>query len=138
MNSIVADASVFGPLFLDDEGGNLPPAMEGRLLTDSVVAPQHWPLEVANIIQISAKRGRLAAGQVSEARALLIGLSVEIDDETSDNALGSSFDLAQKHSLTIYDAAYLELAIRKNLSLATLDKALARAARAENIEVLTP
>ena len=95
----------------------------GLLTQDSgeAVVPGIWALEVANVI-VKAQ----AKGLVSEARAtafigLLDEMGIAVDESTSARALGDTLQLARRFKLSSYDAAYLELALREGLPLATLD-----------------
>ncbi len=76
------------------------------------------------------------SGRRSQLLSSLAELPIEIDAETADHVWHATVDLAAKHSLTVYDATYLELAMRKRLPLATLDQDLMAAARAEGLTVL--
>ena len=98
--------------------------------------PSLWRLEVANVLEMGVRRGRYGADFVRATLADLACLPVRIDGETDDRAWNATHKLAAEHQLTLYDAAYLELAIRKATPLASLDKALREAARRRGVEVL--
>jgi predicted nucleic acid-binding protein len=98
--------------------------------------PSHWPLEVANVLEMGVRRGRHDAAFRDAMLADLALLPVSVDPHTPRQAWGTTLRLAEHHRLTLYDAAYLELAKRIHLPLATLDKDLSRAARAEGVIVL--
>lgn len=95
---------------------------------DGAVAPSHWPLEVANALTTAARRGRIDRTYRDLVLADLSALPVDLDQETAAQAWGASLHLAEELQLTVYDAAYIELARRRDLPLATLDRALERAA----------
>lgn len=137
MTQLVVDASIFGPLLIPDEKHNLIPGLFDRIVEQGALAPQHWPLEVVNTIRMAVRRNRLPATNMLDVVAKMRGMDIGIDSSTGENAWSATLELATKHDLTVYDAAYLELSLRRALPLATLDAALARAARAENVEVLT-
>lgn len=99
-------------------------------------APALWRLEVANVLEMSTRRVRHAADFRDATLADLAQLPIQVDSETDSNAWGSTLQLAERHALTLYDAAYLELALRRNLPLATLDRDLRRAASAEKVRFL--
>ena len=99
-------------------------------------APSHWPLEVANFLEMGVRRRRQNAAFRDAALADLALLPVSLDPHTSRHAWGITLRLAEHHRLTLYDAAYLELAKRMHLPLATLDNDLSMAARAEGVIVL--
>lgn len=98
--------------------------------------PSLWRLEVANILEMGIRRGR---HDVAFSRATLADLSllpIILDPETDRQAWDATLQLAHRHRLTLYDAAYLELAQRRGLPLATLDRDLRTAAVAEGIHLL--
>ncbi|MGK7863626.1 type II toxin-antitoxin system VapC family toxin [Falsiroseomonas sp. E2-1-a4] len=105
-------------------------------IRNGVVVPAIWPLEVANILRQGERRGRIAVGDLSEACRRVLLLPVEVEPMTPAGALGPVLALAARHGLTAYDAAYLELAQRRGLPLATRDAALIRAAPLEGVAVL--
>ena len=98
--------------------------------------PSLWRLQVANILEMNTRRGRHDAAFRDATLADLALLPIRLDPETDDHAWAAASRLASFHKLTLYDAAYLELAQRRGLPLATLDQDLARAARLERIPVL--
>jgi predicted nucleic acid-binding protein len=85
---------------------------------------------------MAERRKRATQADISESLLLVRRLPVITDDETAHRSGVETFSLARQYALTIYDAAYLELALRKKSSLATLDKALARAATSAGLAVL--
>ena len=103
---------------------------------ERATAPAIWPLEVANGLLQAERRGRITEAFRKQRLVDLGLLRVILDDETSRHAWQETSDLALRHGLSAYDAAYLELALRRALPLATLDKSLARAAERENVTVL--
>ena len=135
MISHVVDASVFGPLFFEDEKdelfGDLPELISG----EHCIVPHHWHLEVTNQILSGLRRKRMTDKMAEQSVALIDLFPITIDDRTA-HRISESITLALKHGLTVYDAAYLELAIRRNMPIVTYDKALRKAALAEHIAVL--
>jgi predicted nucleic acid-binding protein len=95
-----------------------------------------WRWEMANALLTVEKRKRATMTEVNGHLSLLRSLPIEMDETAPDQAWSITHSLAQKHKLTSYDAAYLELAIRRGLPLATLDSDLAAAAKAEKVELL--
>ncbi len=85
---------------------------------------------------MSVKRGRLDRIEKSEILAWLTQLPIDCDSETGTQAWGRTIALADRHKLTVYDATYLELALRLKLPLATLDQDLRHAAKAESLPLL--
>jgi predicted nucleic acid-binding protein len=98
--------------------------------------PGLWKLEVANILEMGARRGRHDTAFRNSTLADLALLPISIDAETDRQAWGATLQLAERHRLTLYDAAYLELALRRGLPLASLDSELRGAAKAEGVVLL--
>jgi predicted nucleic acid-binding protein len=98
--------------------------------------PAIWRLEVGNNLHLGVRRGRLTAAACDEALAALTDLDILIDEETNAFAWTASLRLAQQFGLTLYDACYLELAQRRDLPLASLDRDLRKAAAALDIDLL--
>jgi predicted nucleic acid-binding protein len=122
---------------LADEGSAATDELLEALEADgSAAAPALWRWEVANVLVIVERRGRATSGEVTAHLDSLSSLPIHMDELCSAEAWKGAFMLAQKHSLTSYDAAYLELAVRRQLPLATLDVELRRAAVSENVKVL--
>jgi predicted nucleic acid-binding protein len=109
-----------------------PIADEGflRIRLDPAVTSVLWWYEIRNVLMVSERRGRLDNAKIARVLRLLRGLPVAIDADVEEEAL---MQLARRHQLTAYDAAYLELALRKGYPLATLGDALTIAARAEGV-----
>lgn len=101
-----------------------------------LVVPALWMFEVANALLVLTRRKRVEPAQCARARRALSGLNPAIDDEGPRAALGSITDLAEKHALAVYDAAYLEVALRRALPLASRDADLNRAAKAVGVTTL--
>jgi predicted nucleic acid-binding protein len=97
--------------------------------------PSLWRLEIANGLQAGIRRKRIDAGFRAAALANLSELDISVDQETDSFAWTTTLQLADRFGLTLYDAAYLELAPRRHLPLATLDQPL-RAAAAAGVELL--
>lgn len=100
-------------------------ALEGT----SARVPGLWALEAANVIAKAEAKGLLAEARAQAFVATLMRLNITTDNETAGKALGDTLHLARRYKLSAYDAAYLELALREGLPLATLDVDLAKAAR---------
>lgn len=90
----------------------------------SAVVPTLWPLEVANILLVGERRGRISQADSVTFVGLLEGLPIRIDVETSERAMKATLDLARARNLSVYDASYLELAMRRGLPIAALDAKL--------------
>jgi predicted nucleic acid-binding protein len=134
VKAFVADASVaiawVHPAQATAESDALLEAMaEGALLD----VPALWPLEVANALTVLVRRRKLAAGDRDTALGWFRGLPVRIDHEGPSLAFSRLADLAVHYQLSVYDAAYLELAERRRLPLACLDGPLKKAAVAAGL-----
>lgn len=133
---IVLDCSVTMTWILPGENTEKTDAILASLKDKQVKVPTIWPLEVANVLCFAEQQKKLSALDVSEFKEFLSALPINIDNHTSLRAMGSIYILAKTEQLTIYDAAYLEIAIRESLPLATLDKALKKAAQRNNVSLL--
>ena len=102
----------------------------------AVHVPALWQLEIANGLLVAVRRKLMTAPQRELGLALVSQLRVIIDDETNRLAFSTISELAVKHSLSVYDASYLELARRKSLPLATRDEALKTAAKKSGVKLL--
>lgn len=133
----VFDASVTMAWCFDDERTPQTEALFDRLIQGSeAVVPQIWPLEVLNVLILAGRRGRITSDKRAEFLALMNSAPIRIDDETITRASSETLALAEAHRLTIYDATYLEVALRHKLPLATLDKELRAAATAAGVPLL--
>lgn len=122
---------------LEDEQNDLADRVIDSLATKIAVAPHLWALETANILLVAERRGRIdKAKRLLMAKALR-DLGVQEQPHEQDATFGAVIDLAAKHSLSSYDASYLELAMRLHLPLATLDAPLQRAATAEGVALVS-
>lgn len=126
--SCVLDSSVTLAWVLADETTDAIRQLFDRIAEDGASVPGLWRLEVANSLTMAARRGRIDLSFRDEALADLDMLGIEIDGQTDAHAWGSTLRIADRFRLTVYDAAYLELAVRLSLPLATLDQALRNAA----------
>jgi len=98
--------------------------------------PAPWRLEVANVLQMNVNRKRHSTTFRDAALAELALLPIHLDPNTDRHAWGETLHLAERHGLTVYDAAYLELALRRKIALATLDRQLRAAAASNGVELL--
>lgn len=133
--TLVIDASVTLAWYFEDEAAPSVDAVLDRVVKSGATVPSLWRLEVANAFQSAIRRKRIASSYRDEALAALAQLAIVVDMETEAYAWSTTLRLAERHGLTLYDAAYLELAQRRSLPLATLDKKLRGAAVALDIEI---
>ena len=110
--------------------------IQDRMASEAAVVPGHWFLEVANVLAMAEKRKRILPDDAQQFLQLLSLLDIQVDDEAARRAFDHILPLARRHSLTSYDAAYLDLAIRRQLPLASLDDDLRQAAVRLGLAVL--
>jgi len=134
--SLVLDASVTIAWIIPDERTDEFRAVFDRIISTSAWVPSLWRLEVANVMEMGVRRGQIEASFRDNSLSDVALLPISLDLETHDRAWAETARLAAKHRLTIYDAAYLELAMRRRLPLATLDRDLRAAATLEGVELL--
>ena len=136
MSIFVLDCSVAVAWLFEDEATPDTDALLDQLAGDTALAPLHWRLEVGNVLAQAERRGRITPAQAAASVAFVSSLPIDIDAETDRRALREVLALARSADLTTYDAAYLELALRRGVPLATQDKALVRAARGLKVVTL--
>ena len=129
---LVLDASSVLAWAYAEEIGHLDAVID-CVVADGARVPAHWILEVTNTLLAGERRNRLKSGQWRQFLAEIAALPIQVDADTSVRGWDAIPRLAQQHKLTSYDAAYLELALRLDVPLATLDADLARAARAVGV-----
>ena len=134
--AFVIDCSITMAWCFDDEATDATRAVARRLAREPVIVPAHWHLEVANVLATALRAKRLSEAEAKDFLHRLGHFDVEVDPAIGVRAFSHLLPLCQMHRLTSYDAAYLELAIRLGLPLASLDKGLRKAAKAETVHLL--
>jgi predicted nucleic acid-binding protein len=134
--SIVIDSSMTLAWYFEDERTAESIAVLNRVAEAGAVVPALWHLEVLNGLQVAVRRDRITAAYRDASLDDLRALVIAIDPDTNRQAWTSTLQLCERLGLTAYDAAYLELALRCRLPLATLDGELVSAARAENVPLV--
>jgi predicted nucleic acid-binding protein len=134
--SLVLESSATLAWVYGDETTDAIRAVFDQVADTGAVVPSLWRLEVANSLTVAVRRGRIDADFRRAALADLALLDIITDQYTDANAWGESLTLANQFRLTLYDAAYLELARRRTVPLATLDSDLRSAARAVGVRLL--
>lgn len=124
----VLDCSVAISWCLVDENNPTANAILAIMPDAEAFVPGIWSLEIANVLLVAERRNRMTQDQSEEAITLLQSLLIQVDTATDTNALGATLTLGRQEGLAAYDAAYLELALRLGLPLATIDQRLALAA----------
>jgi predicted nucleic acid-binding protein len=132
----VLDNSIVMAWSFEDEVNEYADAVLERLADSRAIVPVLWPLELANALLMSERRKRSTEAETIMWTGMLASLPIAVDGETNSHAWSDTLNLARGHNLSAYDAAYLELAIRQCLPLATIDGKLRTAAEAVGVTLL--
>jgi predicted nucleic acid-binding protein len=132
----VLDSSVALAWVLPGEGSDATEALLDEIAAHGAAAPGLWPLETANVLLHAEKARRITQDERRRSLTTLAALPIHIDPDTAAQAWSRTLGLAEAQGLTLYDASYLELALRLALPLASLDKKLRQAAAASGVELL--
>ena len=132
--AFVLDCSVALAWLFPDEATEATDHLRDSLVEGRAFAPALWPIEVANVLLVATRRGRVDSEEWEQLYAHLEALPIEIDPASTSRVWGKTLQLAHAHRLSVDDAMYLELALRMRLPLATLDRTLGEAARTEGLE----
>jgi predicted nucleic acid-binding protein len=136
MPAFVLDSSVALAWVLKGERTPCTEALLNEAGSNGALVTSLWPIEVANVLLTYERKAIITTAERMNALALFSKLPIATDDQTAARAWATAFDLARAHKLTVYDAGYLELALRSGLPLATLDQALCKAATSLGVPVL--
>jgi predicted nucleic acid-binding protein len=137
MNKLVLDGSLALSWFLADEATDAGQAVRRQIEGGARVrVPAIWALEVANALLVAERRKRISQADVTAALAALQKLPIVTDTETWQRAGSDILALARQHLLSVYDAAYLELAMREAAVLASMDEPLRAVARKLQVSLL--
>ncbi len=131
--SVVVDCSMFLAWSLADEDEPVAIETMHRVVSAGCVAPVIWWYELRNALLANERCGRITAQQVADTLADCAALGIETDDRHDETLV---LWLAREHALSVYDAAYLEVASRRGLPLATLDQKLSEAAGAVGVPTI--
>ncbi|MGD0941440.1 MAG: type II toxin-antitoxin system VapC family toxin [Terracidiphilus sp.] len=132
MSLILDSSATLARVFPDERTGAIIDAFE-FVANFGAIVPDLWRIEVANALNMGIRRGRIGKSMRDSVLADLGSLPIQIDRETQLHTWGRTLELADLHRLTVYDATYLELALRLSLPLATLDDELRQAAQQEGV-----
>lgn len=130
---VVIDVSLTMAWGFEDEATAAADDVLDRVASEGALVPPLWAYEVANVLAVAERRGRVSIAQSGRFTTLLSQLPIVVAEPLDPGALATA---ARTHGLSAYDAAYLALALREGVPLATLDDRLAGVARKAGVEVL--
>jgi len=131
--SLVLDCSVAMGWCFEEEISAYGDRVLNALEEGEAFVPSVWPLEVSNVLVVAERRARLKVGDSARFLELLLSLPIFVEEVSLPRATGAVLSLARELDLSVYDASYLELAMRSGVPLATHDQALAKAADAVGV-----
>lgn len=137
MSRFVLDCSVCMAWCFKDQADSYTRAVLDRIAASQPLVPSVWPLEVSNVLLVGERRRKLNQTDSSRFVDFLRELPIAVDEEAPRRAFDSIISLARDHRLSAYDAAYLELAMRHGLPLATRDEQLRKAARNVGVPLMS-
>ena len=135
MTGVVIDASMALAWCFPDESSDNADAVLVALEGKTIRVPSIWPVEIANAVLVGERNKRLRQPEIQRFTALLEGLSLAQDSQTVGEHISHVLPLAREYGLSAYDAAYLELSIRYEAPLATLDSKLQKAAKSAGVTI---
>lgn len=135
-DDFVIDNSVVMTWCFKDETSQYADLVLDRLGVSDGFVPSIWPLEVCNVLLVAERKNRIGEADSARFIALLSELPIIVEQEPPERMIKEIFALARKHKLSSYDASYLDLAMRKGLPIATLDKNLIAAAKRSKLPIL--
>ena len=134
--AFVLDCSIAMAWLFNDEATPKTETLLTRLTTETALVPAWWFIEITNVLAMAERKGRIAPNQSDAFIADLGKLAIEWDDEAPRRAFTYLLAICRRHRLTSYDAIYLDLAVRRNLPLATLDDDLRKTAKKLGVRLL--
>jgi predicted nucleic acid-binding protein len=134
--SLVLDCSATLAWVFPDETSKAIQSVFERVVEQGALVPDLWRIEVANSLTMAFRSGRMTEEERTTSLLDLADLQIVADDETGTRVWSDTISLADRYRLTVYDATYLELALRLSLPLATLDSELRKAARSARVLLL--
>jgi len=132
----VIDTSVVMSWCFKDETNRYADGILDLLEEATALAPSIWPLEVGNVLLVAERRKRLSGADSMRFITLLSELPIIVEQEPPERMIHGILTLAREHKLSSYDASYLDLAMRKGLSIATIDKNLVTAAKRSQVPIV--
>jgi predicted nucleic acid-binding protein len=137
LSRFVADCSVTMAWCFENQSDDFTRSVLTRLEEDEALVPAVWPLEIANAVVVAERRKKLSRAEAERFIAVLSALPIVVAEDTHLRALAEILALAREQHLSAYDAAYLELALREGLPLATRDEALRNAALRTGVKLVS-
>lgn len=134
--NFVVDNSVVMTWCFSDETNKYSDAILDSLETSTAFVPSIWPLEVGNVLLVTERRKRLSEADSTRFIALLSELPIVIEQEQPERMIKHILALAREHKISTYDASHIDLAMRKGLPIASLDKGLRKAVRRSRVSIL--
>jgi predicted nucleic acid-binding protein len=135
LNGIVIDASVALAWCFPDEASDYADSVLLALENETAIVPAIWAVELANALLVGERRKRIHQPEVRRFVELVMGLSVVQDGQASADTVSNIVPLGREYNLSAYDAAYLDVAVRHEIPLATLDHALRKACTTAGIKI---
>jgi predicted nucleic acid-binding protein len=135
-NDFVVDNSIVMTWCFEDEASEYADTVLDNLETSTGFVPSIWPFEVCNVLLVAERKQRIGEADSTRFITLLADLPILVEQEPPERMLTEIFSVAREHQLSSYDASYLDLAMRKGLPIATLDKKLRAAANRSNVPLL--
>lgn len=134
--AFIIDCSVTMAWCFASEATSSTSKIQERLDKEVALVPAHWFLEVTNVLAMAERRKRITAAQATTFLSFLETMDIEVDAEGPGRAFAHVLPLCRSQGLTAYDAAYLELALRRGVPIASLDDDLRASAKALGVDVL--
>lgn len=136
--TFVLDASIAVAWGLGDERTAESLGVLDVVEADGAIVPRMWPFEVANALVVAERRGRATEAETGRLLELLKRLPIDVVEAPRDATLDALTAVGREHRLSVYDAAYVDLALRRGVSLATFDRPMRAAAQKVGIALLPP
>ncbi len=134
----VLDNSVVMSWCFEDESSEYADKVLESLETSEAIVPSIWPLEVGNVLLVAERKNRIDEASSTRFLELLSALPIHVETELPDRTFTHILSLARKHEMSTYDASYLDLAMRLDIPLATLDESLRRVAKKVGTKIHDP
>jgi len=132
----VVDNSVVMSWCFKDEEDRYADAILERLEESTAIVPSIWPLEVVNVLLVAERKNRLSEADSTRFVTLLIQLPIMVEQDQPERMMRDIMTLARGHNLSSYDASYLDLAMRMDIPIATLDNNLRSAAHRAQVSIV--